>query len=104
LAETSHPFMTDTENELDQPKENRTDFSGLINKVKNYLKEYYQPVFEAKDADIHFTTEEIYRQLLKLVPNTEIFSAADVSVWLHEAGFTFADFGELRFEWLMKKV
>lgn len=91
------------EDEIPDEAEGRKDFSGLIQKIKNYLLEYYEPVQYAKDADFHYSTEEIYRQLQRIVCNEILYSASDVALWLHNAGFTFEDFGELRFEWLMKR-
>ena len=80
------------------------DISGLLAKVKNYLVQYYEPAYEIREADFHYTTDEIYWQLQKIARNELLFSSADVSAWLHNAGFTFADFGEMRFEWMMKKA
>ena len=97
-------FMQHEDEEDEEPKEQKdNDFSGIINKLKNYLVEYYEPVQNAKDADFTYSTDEIYAQLQRIVPNEIMYSRADVALWLHNAGFTFADFGELRFEWLMKK-
>lgn len=96
--------MNYDEDELpEEEDEARKDFSGLIAKIKNYLLEYYEPVQSAKDADFHYSTEEIYRQLQRIVCNELLYSASDVALWLHNGGFTFEDFGELRFEWLMKR-
>ena len=90
------------DDELKEEKEN--DFSVLINKLKNYLVEYYEPVHLPKDADFTYTTDEIYAQLQRIVPNEAMYTRADVALWLHNAGFTFADFGEMRLEWLIKSV
>jgi hypothetical protein len=96
-------FMQDEEDEDVKEESKENDFSGIINKLKNYLLEYYEPVQNAKDADFTYSTDEIYAQLQRIVPNELMYTRADVALWLHNAGFTFADFGEMRFEWLMKK-
>ncbi len=80
-----------------------TSAEGLLNKLKLYLKQYYEPVYEPQLATLQFTTTEIYEQLQKLFPIGD-YSIEDVAVWLHEAGFTFFDFGEMCFEWVMKKA
>lgn len=77
--------------------------AGLLYKIKQYLLQYYEPVVSIREAQFHFSTEEIYHQLLRIYPAPEMFSAADVAVWLHSGGFTFFDFGEMRFEWLLKR-
>lgn len=84
--------------------EHYDDYSGLFNKLELYLKEYYVPVQDPKDAELHFTTEEIQGQLLKLLPNPEILTGDVVANMLHHAGFTFYDYGEMRLEWMMKKA
>lgn len=89
--------------EIKQPEDTRKDFSGIIEKLKNYLLAYYEPVHEMRNADFHYTTIEIYKQLQRIVPNELIYSAADVALWLHNGGFTWDDFGEMRFEWLLKR-
>lgn len=80
------------------------DFEGLLNKVKEQLRFYYAPVQDPKDADFHMSTTEMWQQLLTLFPN-EMFLTKDlVAIWMHSLGFTFYDFGEFKFEWLVKKV
>lgn len=83
--------------------DNDEDFSGLVNKMKNYLLENYEPVQDPATAEFHFTTKEIYIQLLKLCPNDFFFQEETVANWLHLGGFTWADYGNLQFEWMMKK-
>jgi hypothetical protein len=92
-------------NEEDQPQkpDNTEDFSGILNKLKNYLLEYYEPVQDARDADVHYTTDELWAQLYKIIP-TQHLTTELVAQWMHLGGFTFADFGEMRFEWIMKKM
>lgn len=83
--------------------EQQEDYSGLINKLQNYLKEYYVPVHDPKDAELHFTTQEIFDQLQKILPSSH-YAPDQVANWLHLAGFTFTDYGNMRFEWMMKKA
>ena len=97
------PHNEDEDEKIKQPEEPRKDFSGLVEKIKSYLLAYYEPVYDMRDAEFHLTTEEIYRQLQRILCNELIYSASDVALWLHNAGFTFADFGEMRFEWLLRK-
>lgn len=80
------------------------EIEGLLNKLKNYLFTYYEPVYDPKEAQVHMTTQEVYDQLFKILPNGALFSPSDVAGWLHNAGFTFFDFGTMKFEWLMKKA
>jgi selenocysteine lyase/cysteine desulfurase len=80
-----------------------TDATGLIEKVKNMLRQHYEPVHSPKDATLHYSTNEIYEQLQKLIPSLN-YSSEDVAVWLHQAGFTFYDYGVLQFEWMMRKL
>lgn len=76
---------------------------GLLNKIKQFLFQYYLPIHDAKEADFHFTTSEVYLQLLKLYPSEDLTQDL-VAQWLHEGGFTFYDFGEMKLEWLFKKT
>ena len=94
--------MSMKENNNNQQESDR-DFSGIINKIKNYLLEYYEPVQDAKDADFHYSTNELWEQLLKIFPNELILRPEMVAQWLHIGGFTFYDFGEMRLEWILKR-
>lgn len=85
-------------------KDQYNDFSGLFNKLKLYLEEYYLPVQDPKDAEFHYTTQEIHQQLLQLFPNELILTKDIVAIMLHNAGFTFYDYGEMKLEWMMKKA
>jgi hypothetical protein len=83
--------------------EDREEFYGLLNKIKNYLLDYYTPVQDPKDAEFHLSTSELHQQLLKIFPNELILTADLVASWMHAGGFTFYDFGEMKFEWLVKR-
>jgi hypothetical protein len=98
-------FFVDEEGDLnnDDPREPEEDAAALalIEKLKTFLKNYYRPVRTPGEADFHYTTKEIYRQLQNIVPNELLYSELDVSKWLNEFGFVFYDFGNMRFEWLL---
>jgi hypothetical protein len=89
--------------EPDLDFEDREDYTGLINKLKNYLREYYEPAQDPKEAELHFTTLEIFNQLQKVLPSPH-YTPDQVANWLHVAGFTFTDYGNMKFEWMMKKL
>ena len=78
------------------------DFTGILKKIKSYLINYYVPVSDPKEAEFHYTTSDIHQQLLKLFPH-EFLTPDLVANWLHNGGFIFYDYGELKLEWLMKK-
>ena len=81
----------------------KLDKINLIESIKEFLLKYYQPVADPLKANLHFTTEEIYHQIQELYPSDQ-FTAADVAIWMKAGGFTFWDFGEMKFEWLLKKT
>ena len=94
----------DDNDDDDFPEEDNTeDFSGILNKLKLYLLDYYEPVRDPKDAEFHYSTAEIWRQLLKLFPNELILTQDLVAQWMHIGGFTWYDYGEIRLEWMMKR-
>lgn len=77
--------------------------TDLLLKIKDFIKDNYEPVQHVADADFHYNTYEFFGKIQSLFPSDE-YAAADVSVWLNEMGFCFSDFGELQFEWLFKKI
>ncbi|HVW99477.1 MAG TPA: hypothetical protein VHA52_03415 [Candidatus Babeliaceae bacterium] len=79
------------------------DHYNMLNKLKNYLFEYYEPVSVPSSETIHFTTFQIWHQLLKIYPNELILTQDVVASWLHAGGFTFFDFGFMKLEWIMKR-
>lgn len=76
---------------------------GLLTKIKNFLLQYYEPTDNIREASFHYTTSEITQHLYKVYPNELLFGQSDVAAWLHAGGFTFYDFGDMRFEWLIKR-
>lgn len=75
----------------------------MIQQIKQFLIEYYAPAKTLKEADLHLTTTEIFERIYRLFPSPEL-KEKDIASWLNSAGFTFFDFGEMRFEWLLKKI
>lgn len=72
-------------------------------KIKEFLLQYYQPVKDPAHAELHFSSQSIYEQLQLLYPSAN-YSVTDVAAWMNAGGFYFFDFGEMRFEWLMKRA
>ncbi len=81
-----------------------TELTGLLNKLKQYLYNYYEPVQNPKEAEFTFSTDEIWRQFLRIFPDELVLTKEIVAAWLHSGGFTFYDFGQMKFEWLLKKA
>jgi len=82
--------------------EDLEDYSGILNKLRNYLLEYYEPVQDPAKAEMHLSTREIWGQLQSLVP-CEGLNEEMVAQWMHLGGFTWYDYGEMKFEWMMKR-
>ena len=79
-------------------------FTFTTNTIKDYLLTHYFPTIDIVDAEFHLTTNEVYEKLLTVFPFPNLFSLDTIAEWLHERGFTFADFGDMRFEWLFKRT
>lgn len=92
------------EGEIKDKQDDDKSVEGLLNKLKQYLYQYYEPVQTVADADFHYSTREIWHQMLRIYPNEMILTQELICVWLHDGGFTFADFGEMKFEWLLKRT
>jgi hypothetical protein len=90
--------------EEDPDREQRKTIEGLLNKLKQHLYQYYEPAQTIQDADFHYSTQEIWQQMLRIYPNEIILTAELIAVWLHSGGFTFLDFGNMKFEWLLKRA
>lgn len=112
FAETATFFMSftqdteTTEEGFESQKESRKirEAEALINRIKNTLFQIYEPVNDPLTAPIHLTTKEIYSQLQQLYPS-EYYSEDTVAEWLDQGGFSFYDYcGNLKFEWMMRKV
>lgn len=79
------------------------DTPPIFEQIKDYLFKYYSPAESLADAEFHYTTHELWHQLMSIFPDYENFPVHLVATWMNEGGFIFADFGELKFEWLLKK-
>ena len=75
---------------------------GLLEKIKNFLFETYQPVQTYSPNTTLLSTREIFEALQNLYPSAN-YSIADVATWLHEKGFTFTEISNLRLEWMLEK-
>lgn len=82
--------------------ENLDDYSGILNKLRMHLLEYYEPVQHPKNADFHLSTSELYSQLYALIP-CDGLTGDLIAQWMHIGGFSFWDYGEMKFEWMMKR-
>ncbi|HVZ98564.1 MAG TPA: hypothetical protein VG847_16900 [Chitinophagaceae bacterium] len=78
------------------------EHNAMLEKVRSVLLEYYAPATYPMEADFHFTTNEIWKQLLNIYPNEVLLTKDTVAAWMHAGGFRLFDFGEMRFEWLIK--
>jgi len=91
------------EHDEDYKQDDDLDYSGLVNKIKNYLTQHYDPVSDPRQAEFHYTTQEIFQKIYSLFPS-DAYTADMIALWLHNAGFTFYDYGEMKLEWMMKKA
>ncbi len=106
VATSTILFMHDSEDLLNDEHPDEDDHAaieGLINKLKQVLYNYYAPESDPTKADLHLSTNEIWQQMLKIYPNELFLTRELISIWLHTGGYTFYDFGDLKFEWLLRK-
>ena len=61
-------------------KESENESSSIIDTIKNFFLENYEPSTDPCFAEFHFTTLEIYSQLLRIIPDKNIFTPADVAM------------------------
>lgn len=78
------------------------DMEGVKTRLRRFLRDNYEPVDSAREADLHFSTREIYELLQRVVPGPS-YSIEEVTTWLDEAGFQLHDFGDMRLEWIMRR-
>lgn len=93
-------FTVNGDGDFDEEK--WSDFSGILNRLKNYLFEYYEPVQDPAKAEMHFTTRELFMQLYKFIP-CEGLTEDLVANWMHLGGFSFADYGQMQMEWMVNR-
>lgn len=79
------------------------DVERVLLGLKDHLRTTYEPVTDPAQAELHYSTIEIHRQLLKHYPNELFLTRTLVATWLDELGFHFYDYGEISLEWMMKK-
>lgn len=73
----------------------------LLERVKNtFLAEYF-PLHNWCTGAIFMSTQDIYEKLQRIYP-TDSYTPGDIATWLHHAGYTFFNAGEMRFEWMLK--
>lgn len=75
----------------------------LLEKIKAYILNTYEPVQIPAEADTRMTTHEIYQAMMRHYPDQDAFTENMLANWLHEKGFTFFDAGKMRFEWMLKQ-
>lgn len=76
---------------------------ALLEHIKNYLYQNYEPAATVAEASIMMSTKEVYEAIYRLYPSKN-FDVEMISNWLQDGGFKFADMGNLRFEWLLRDV
>lgn len=92
----------------DDDAENKTDGNipppqdPLLERMKNYILERYEPTSVPGEATDVMSTSEIYEAIGSLYRNEVIFTKNDLAAWMHQQGFSFIDVGKMRFEWLLK--
>jgi hypothetical protein len=85
------------EDRADQPQDD-----ALLEMIRQHIVKTYTPVESYGEADVRLTTHEIYEQLQNFYPG--LYTQAIIAGWLQEAGFKFYDGGNLKLEWMLKKV
>lgn len=75
---------------------------ALLEVIKQHILNKYKPVEDYGDADLHLTTSELFEQLQNFYPGE--YTKATIASWLNEGGFKFYDGGNLKLEWMLKKV
>ncbi len=75
----------------------------LFGKIKFFLLDNYGPVNAMDEEVLSFTTDELFLKLQGIFP-TPVYTAHDVALWLDDCGFVFIDKGNLKLEWLLKKI
>lgn len=87
----------------EQEPEQDPEVLAMLESLRDYLRNYYAPVFDPAEAEFHFTTRQVWEQLLNIYPNEIILTPALVSTWLSALNFQFYDYGEMKLEWMMKR-
>lgn len=75
----------------------------LLERMKRYILDRYEPVTNMNETSITMSTTEIFESIGSLYRNEVLFSKDQLARWLDEKGFRFIDMGKMRFEWMLKK-
>lgn len=78
------------------------DNSAILNRIEQHLKLNFEPVSDPTKAEIHLKTAELYGVLQGLFPSPN-YSPKDIIPILEKLGYKYADYGVLRFEWMLNK-
>lgn len=82
-----------------EPEEQENE---MARKAMVFLWENYQPAATMAEATHFLSTLEIWRRLQENFPGD--YMASEVATWLQEDGFILRDMGNLKADWLLKKV
>ena len=74
---------------------------ALIEKIKNYFKQQFEPTQMLVAGTVTLTTQEIYVKMQSLYLS-ECYGVTDVAEWLHDWGYSFTDMGQMRYEWMLQ--
>lgn len=75
--------------------------NDLLEKIKFFILDNYEPSPEFSNDTILMTTSEIYSKIHFLFPS-KFYKMEDVAIFLNAAGFTFYEVFEMRFAWIFK--
>jgi hypothetical protein len=90
------------ENIVDNPLPATAD--PLLEKIKNVFLDDFEPVHQYHPGVKFMSTQEIYLLFTNLYPNEAAFSAAELSIWLHNKGFSFIKMKEMEYHWMLNPV
>ena len=79
------------------------DNAAILNRIEQHLKLNFEPVHDPTKADLHLKTLELYNVLQGLFPSAN-YSPQDIIPILEKLGYKYADYGMLRYEWMLNKV
>lgn len=84
-------------------QDNPTHTSQTLEAAKDFIRYNYVPIDEYKEATLRITTIELHQRLFATFP-IEAFTTDILFQWLTELGFSYRDGGNIRLEWLLKKI
>jgi hypothetical protein len=74
----------------------------MIEVIRQFITERYQPTDSPTDAHIMMHTQGIFSMLQLIMPGS--YSAEDVRMLLLDMGYKMFELGELRYEWMLRKI